>query len=365
MLYPADFFLDQAQTSPHIHFIYDLTNRHVVFINAAYGQVLQGHPAQVNEELPALLARLHPDELPTLRSLWKHWSKGALQEEIELRLVQPKQPDQWFCLTPHWHQGPDGHILLGGVLRDVSVERQHKENADKFSSKKNMVLGILTHDLAGAFALLQQLTEYVHEELGPQTKPQIAHMLELMQSTSKHSMHLIQDLVDQEFLESSTVPLKYERVDLSEKVRECVEPFRRAPGWRHKQLLLELPEEPVFAEVDITKLLQVVSNLVTNSLKFTPEGKHIVVRVVSHPNAAHIVVADEGIGIPKALHPQLFEQFTPARRRGLNGEPTTGLGLSLCKTIVELHHGTLTFSSAEGEGTTFVIELPTQAPPAA
>ena len=69
-------------------------------------------------------------------------------------------------------------------------------------------------------------------------------------------------------------------------------------------------------------------------------------------------MADEGIGIPTALQPVLFDRFTKVRRPGQRGEPTTGLGLSLCKTIVELHHGTLTVVSTEGQGSTFTIELP-------
>jgi two-component system sensor histidine kinase VicK len=71
-----------------------------------------------------------------------------------------------------------------------------------------------------------------------------------------------------------------------------------------------------------------------------------------------LVVADEGIGIPARLQPVLFERFTPARRPGLRGEPTTGLGLSLCKTIVELHGGTVSVASTEGQGSTFTVELP-------
>ncbi|RYE03475.1 MAG: ATP-binding protein, partial [Rickettsiaceae bacterium] len=69
-------------------------------------------------------------------------------------------------------------------------------------------------------------------------------------------------------------------------------------------------------------------------------------------------VQDSGIGIPAALLPVLFERFTPARRPGLRGEPTNGLGLLLCKTIVEWHQGTITVASTEGVGTTFTVEIP-------
>lgn len=183
-------------------------------------------------------------------------------------------------------------------------------------------------------------------------------MLTLMQQTSEKSVALIHDLVDQEFLESAAIPLRRERVDLSQQVQQSLEPYQRAPGFATRPLRVETPTEPVYAEVDPIKLLQVVSNLVANAFKFTPDEKSIVVRVEARPQSVRILVTDEGIGIPAALQTRLFERFTPARRPGLRGEPTTGLGLSLCRTIVQLHHGTLTVASQEGKGATFIIELP-------
>jgi two-component system sensor histidine kinase VicK len=254
-----------------------------------------------------------------------------------------------------------GRVWVGGTLRDSSAGKQYKAYSDKFNTKKNTVLEILAHDLAGAFVMLKQLAEYVEEEMEPQASPQVAEMLRLMQTTSERSVQMIHDLVDQEFQESVTVVLKRERVDLCEKIAQCLEPFRRAPGREALQLKSELPPEPVYAEVDVNKLLQVVSNLVTNAFKFTPDGGHITVRLEPRQGHVRISVADEGIGIPESLRSVLFERYTPARRPGLHGEPTTGLGLWLCKTLVELHQGTLTLVSTEGQGSTFTIELPVAA----
>jgi two-component system sensor histidine kinase VicK len=314
--------------------------------------------------LPALLALLHPDHLPVLDSLWRLWRKGALNEEIDLQLVRSGQPDQWLCLTPHWRQDEQGHVWLGGTLHDISVNRRNKEYTEKFSSKKNTTLEILSHDLAGSFVLLQQLTEFVHEEMGPQTNPKVPEMLALMTRTSEEGVALIRSLVDQEFFESTEVPLKRERVDLRERIRQCLEPFQRAPKQDRRMLTCNLPEEPVYAEVDANKLSQVISNLVSNALKFTPEEGHIVVSLTPCSDCVRIEVTDEGIGIPEALQPKLFQRFTPAGRPGLRGEFSTGLGLSLCKFIVERHQGTISVASTEGKGSTFTIEIPISASPA-
>jgi two-component system sensor histidine kinase VicK len=263
-----------------------LVEERVVYVNAAYERILGGHRALVNEELPALLARLDPDDVPVFERLWRLWKSGGLHEDVEIRLrpsTQPEQPEQWFCLTPHQQQAADGHAWVGGVITDITPSKLYQHVSDKFQAKKNTVLEILAHDLAGAFVLMQQLTDYVQEELGPDGSPRVLDMLRIMQNTSRHSVQMIHDLMDQEFMESASIPLKRERVDLREKVAQSLEPFRRAPGREAWQLVFEAPPEPVYAEIDVTKLLQVVANLTANALKFTPDNGRITVRVEPGP----------------------------------------------------------------------------------
>src|SRR5690606_32111644 len=103
---------------------------------------------------------------------------------------------------------------------------------------------------------------------------------------------------------------------------------------------------------------QVINKLVSNSMKFTPDGGTITVKIEDKQDSVLFTVADNGIGIPKKYHHELFEKFTHARRPGLRGEPSTGLGMSIIKTIVEWHNGKIWFDSKENEGTTFFIQLP-------
>jgi two-component system sensor histidine kinase VicK len=359
MLEPASFFFDQAAASPHIYFIYDLAAGQVTYVNAAYEQMLQGQLDRVNEELPALLARLHPDDVPLLERYWQLWTKGRLHDEIEVRLVAtPDQPAQWLCVTPHWQQDASGQTSLGGSVRDITRGKLYQNTSDKFTSKKNTILEILSHDLAGSFVMVQQLTGYVRDALQDHPSTQVPEMLTMVLDTCQRSVKLINDLVNQEFLESTEIPLKRDRVDLRERIIMALEPAQYLKGSETLHLQVELPPGPVYAEVDINKYLQVVGNLMLNAYKFTPDGGHITIRLEELPGIVRLTVADDGIGIPLHLQPRLFERFTPARRQGLRGEPTTGLGLLLCKTIVELHGGTLRVVSAEGQGSTFTAEIP-------
>jgi signal transduction histidine kinase len=111
---------------------------------------------------------------------------------------------------------------------------------------------------------------------------------------------------------------------------------------------------------DRSRLTQVLDNLISNALKFTPPGGRIELRVDSDDTTARLEITDTGIGIAKSDLPQMFSPFFRAASAGSAGIPGTGLGLAISKRIVETHGGAISVSSEEGRGSTFRIELPIQ-----
>ena len=356
MLNYTTLFARQAQASTHVHFVYEVAAGQLVFVNDAYRAVLHEEPDQANNALPALLARLHPDDQPRLADYWKQWCQGELRDEFEFRLRHAEAPDQWFCLTPYYEQDAEGAVWLVGSLRDISVTKRYQANADLFNSRKNATLEILSHDLSGAFILVQQIAEFLREEVQAPANPQVTVMLCELETTSRDSVMMIRDFINIEFLTSANSDLKRDRVDVGAVLREPLDQLSTKSIAHH--FVYTLPDAPLYANLDVNKFTQVLLNLVSNALKFTPDEGHISVVIESSPGCVRIRVRDNGIGIPLDLQPVLFEPFTKARRPGLRGEPSTGLGLVLCKTIVEWHRGTLEMVSTEGQGTTFTIEIP-------
>ncbi|MBF9239768.1 hypothetical protein I2I05_20410 [Hymenobacter sp. BT683] len=354
----ATFFLEQVEASPKVQFVYNLTTNHVAFVNPAYEQVLGGHAAEVNAELAGLLARLHPDDLAYLAEYWRAWGSGQPTDEVDIRLQTPGQPDQWFTLHPNYQKAASGNVWLSGTLHDVTVTKEYQQNADLFNSRKNATLDMLSHDLSGAFILVEQISQYLHEEIKPAPSGKMLEMLDVLASTSQDSVKMIRDLINLEFLTSANSALKRDRVNLNEVLREPLEQFENGQRLTRHHFTYTLPARPVYVNLDVNKFAQVLINLVNNALKFTPDEGTISVRVEPGPGTVRIQVQDNGIGIPLDLQPRVFDRFTPARREGLRGEHTTGLGLATCKAVVELHHGTLTVESTEGQGSTFTVELP-------
>ncbi len=123
-------------------------------------------------------------------------------------------------------------------------------------------------------------------------------------------------------------------------------------------LVLELPPHVVTAHLNPNKFSRVVTNLLTNALKFTPAGGRVVVRLAEPAGRPRLVVQDTGVGIAPAVQAHIFDKFSTAARNGRYGESTTGLGLFITQQIVRLHGGKIWLESRENKGTTFFIDLP-------
>jgi two-component system sensor histidine kinase VicK len=326
-----------------VHFAYHVAERRVVYVSQAYEQVFGGAAANVNDDLPGWLARIHPDDLPHLRERMRCALAGELVQEVEIRVQQPAGGTQWVCFSVAREELADGQVYLSGTVLDITRSKENSLNAQKFNTKKDATLEILSHDLATPMALLQQLTAALGEEVQNQTTASIQHILDLMQRTCVEGVNLIRDFVNNEFMESANLELKRERTDLAGWLQTIMEEYQRSERHMHLRFVFEAPVAPVYVSVDINKFQQVVNNLVSNAIKFTPDGGCITVSLWEE--AGRVVV-------------RLFEKFTPARRPGLRGEKSNGLGMSIIQTIVGLHGGTVDVASRENQGSAFTIEVP-------
>ncbi|WP_126546946.1 sensor histidine kinase [Hymenobacter amundsenii] len=357
MLDFAALFLAQANASAQVHFVYDIAAGRVIFVNHAYEQVLFGTGAGVNAELPALLARIHPDDRGYLAEHWARWVQGEQLSEINVRLQRVNESAQWFAAIPYYHPAATGALLVC-TLHDISAAKHHQANSDLFNSRKNVTLEVLSHDASGAFIMIEQLAQYLRDELPAAVKPEVGQMLKMLENTSRESVKMIRDLIRLEFTAAVATNLKIDRVDVGEILRGPLEQLHIGYELLGHHFAYELPEVAVYANLDVSKFTQVVINLVSNAMKFTRDEGHVRVAVVGLFDRVRVEISDDGIGIPAPMLPYLFERFTRARRLGLRGEETVGLGLSLCKTIVEWHEGTLSVASTEGEGSVFTVEIP-------
>jgi len=349
-----------ADRSPLLFFSYRPADGRVLYVSPAYAHILGGHVAHVNDELPAWLAAVHPDDHVYLRERLAYAAAGGTIQGVQVRLHHPDGRLRYLCLTTVGFTSPEAgpETLLNGHFEDITRTHAVLENAQRYQAKKDSMLEILSHDLASPLVLVEQMADYLVEKVEPLDDPELNRLIASMRQACQEGVTLIRDFVDQEFLDSANVDLVRVRLDLVTSLRQVLDNYQQRQHAAGHSFSYEASHPSIYADIDENKFLQVINNLLGNSLKFTPDGGQLRVTVSQHPAHILVTVADDGIGIPVALQPGLFERFTRARRPGLRGEKTTGLGMSIIKTIVGLHHGHIWFESQEGHGTTFSIQLP-------
>ncbi|MDP2343183.1 MAG: HAMP domain-containing sensor histidine kinase [Deltaproteobacteria bacterium] len=166
---------------------------------------------------------------------------------------------------------------------------------------------------------------------------------------------MVEDLLDTASIEAGRLQLRLTKVDLRDELAEVIELYR--PTTTKHELIVSMPDDPLWADVDGTRIQQVLGNLIGNAIKYSPTGGTIKVELARVDLTAHITVKDEGIGISLDDQPHVFEPFrrTRASRDAFQG---IGLGLSVVRRVVEAHHGVVDVVSTPGKGSTFRVVLP-------
>jgi CheY-like chemotaxis protein/two-component sensor histidine kinase len=189
--------------------------------------------------------------------------------------------------------------------------------------------------------------------------PEIQWAREVIDRQVRLLSRLVDDLLDVSRITSDKIELRKERVDLSAVIRTAVETSRPAIDGAEQQLAIELPPGPVVLYADPVRLSQALSNLLNNASKFTPARGAIHLSTELEANHVAIRVRDTGIGVAPAMLPLIFDMFTQADRSLEKRQGGLGIGLTLVKSFVEMHGGTVEArSSGLGKGAEFVVRLP-------
>lgn len=253
------------------------------------------------------------------------------------------------------------HVALAGLLafeRELTDQQLETERlrADQALTSREDFLAMVSHDLRsmlGGIALSAELLKDLRKADDPFVKVD-AYAARIRRFSARMS-RLIGDLMDVASIEVGKLSLVRVRRDVALLLRDSMDAFEPAATQHGISLKCESDTAPGVVALDHERILQVLTNLVGNALKFTPEGGQIVIRVARRDDDVWFSVADTGRGIPADLLDKIFErsfQVTDGERRGL------GLGLYISKSIVEGHGGRIWAESTVGEGSTFFFTVP-------
>lgn len=342
-----------TESSKLLFFSYDCKTNRFTYVNPAFESFF-GRSSD-NLDLAFLFEKVHYEDRQYVKEKLLDCLNGQVVHSLECRIVLHEKK-YWFRIEPHLVRDDDNQLLVGHA-EDISLYKEHDENLNRHNDKKNAILGIMSHDLAGPIGLITNITVLLNREVDPDNV-KVKKFLSIIDRASRECLHLIRDFLDTEFLETAEIRLLKRRADVVQLVQRMIEEYAGMQVELNRSISFECNRKTIYADIDEAKLPQVINNLISNALKFTRADDRITISLDESDTTIYITVADTGIGIPKEYHATLFDKFSPARRRGLGGESSTGLGMHIIKTIIEWHGGTITFKSEEGQGTTFYIQLP-------
>ena len=254
----------------------------------------------------------------------------------------------------------DAHGKTTGVVLIVrdETERRRTEialrNADQ---RKDEFLATLAHELRNPLAPICMGLELI--KISAQNHEETAEVRSMMERQAQHMVRLIDDLLDVSRITRGKLELRRCQIRLDDVVRNAVDATRPAIDDARHRLAITLPKKPVLLDADPNRLTQVLSNLLNNAAKYTPNGGRIELAAHQRDTEVVVTVSDNGRGIPPDMLEQIFEMFAQADGAAESGQKGLGIGLTLVKRLVELHGGTVEVESpGRNQGSRFCVRLP-------
>lgn len=334
-------------------FIYSISTSKFVYINDAFAKIFNAAKEELLEQ-PRLV-------LPYIRSEDAYYLKQCFAELKHNNSIRLTEFRLQFANGTFRHLLCDAYLLedtetIIGFAKDVTKDKEHEDYIVNYGAKKDTLLDMMTHNLSGPLLLSKNILNWIQQTYKDKTPGEISAQLRLIQETTQQCLDIVNDFLKQEHLESERIYIKKTRFDVLERIVATLDKLIATNKNKKFRLITEL--ENVNINTDSVKFFQIIHNLVSNAIKFTPDNGEIDIIVEEKPSTFVFRVRDNGIGIPETLHKGLFDKRTKSGRNGLNNEVSTGLGLSIVKNLTELLGGKVWFDSQEKKGSVFSIELP-------
>ncbi len=256
-----------------------------------------------------------------------------------------------------------------GVLQEMSALNNELTNAqrelsrkivnlEKLNDQKNFFLGMAAHDLRNPLGSIQIYSELLQEDLKGVIKDDQARMLRSMRDLSRFMLSLVEDLLDVTKIDSGQIHLNLEQVCPEQLLQSNLDLVRRLARDKDIEIDYRVSREPPRVYLDADKFSQMITNLLTNAVKYSPSGSTVEVRLTTWKDHLVLEVQDQGEGMSQEEMDRIFRPYQTTSVKPTQGEGSVGLGLAIAKRLVEAHDGSIDVQSSKGVGTTFRISLP-------
>ncbi|SFM65106.1 MHYT domain-containing protein [Methylobacterium pseudosasicola] len=318
-------------------------------------------------------AAIHPEDLAETRRVWEAAVRGGTPYGVEHRVRSPNGAWRYHSVRAVPVRDADGAVREWvGVHADVTERRafekalrEARDAAEEHSRAKSRFLANMSHELRTPLSAVIGYSEMLEEEAEELGQDSLLKDLGKIKSNAQHLLGLINDVLDLSKVEAEKMELYPEDIDVAGFVTDAAGTVEALVAKKGNVLVLDVADDVGRARTDATKLRQCVFNLLSNAAKFTESGT-ITLRTARDVDPAGdwlwFAVEDTGIGMNAEQVGRLFERFTQADESTTRTYGGTGLGLALSRAFAQLLGGDITVESVEGQGTSFTLRVPAEAP---
>jgi PAS domain S-box-containing protein len=331
-------------------FDFDVTSGRVT-LSPRWSVLLGGRAEVTTTTIEKLRELVHPDDMPRVREALARTLKGETPfYHVEHRVLTSDGTWKWIASHAKvTERGDDGLATrITGTNADISARKAVED-------LKNDFIGTVSHELRTPLTAVIGSLSLLKEEYGGSLDSDAGQFLDMAYQNSERLAALVNDILDLEKIESGRLELRIERVELGaflERALAMNAPYAEKHGTR---FTLDPVEPGIAVCADADRLLQVVTNLLSNAAKYSPDGEPVTITARSFDDRARVEVTDRGPGVPAEFQSRLFTRFAQAESGGKGG---TGLGLAISKAMVEAMLGTIGYENGADRGATFFFELP-------
>ena len=302
--------------------------------------------------------RVHPEDLPRLIEARSRGLAGSEPYEFEYRLRGGSGEYRWHICRVVPFRNSEGEVTAWfGTATDIHDRKLAEEALLAADGRKDEFLATLAHELRNPLAPIRNAVEILR--LKAPADSELRWARDIIDRQAQQLTRLVDDLLDVSRITRGRIELRLERIELAALLERAVETSRPAIEAGRHQLTVTFPEEPLKLEADLTRIAQVLSNLLNNAAKFTHPGGHIHLSAGREDGEAVIRVRDDGIGIPREMLPAIFEMFAQADTSLERAQGGLGIGLTIARRLVEMHGGTIAAASeGVGQGSELTVRLP-------
>jgi PAS domain S-box-containing protein len=284
---------------------------------------------------------------------------GGTPYEIEYRIVRPDGDTRWVAERAFTVRDTRDRIYrLAGIVNDISERKANEMMLRDADRRKDEFLAMLAHELRNPLAPIRNAIELLDPSRAPAPQD-FETMRAVIGRQVRHLSRLVDDLLDVARITQGKITLRQENVSLAAAIEAAIETVAPALDKKAHTLKTEMPDDSLYVIGDGVRIAQVLGNILSNAVKYTPQGGEILIDVRESDEVVQIAVRDNGVGMSAETIPVIFELFVQSQNSLERSEGGLGIGLPLARTLVELHGGQLeAFSGGPGHGSEFIVSLP-------